>query len=130
MIDEFIHMEAVMTAKISFGQWLKQRRKALDLTREDLAGRIGCAAVTLNKIEADLRRPSRQIAELLAEHLNIPPDERAAFVQFARAEAAESAAPWGTPYQPPTNIPVPPTPLIGRDEDTVAICKRLLSSRL
>jgi predicted ATPase/transcriptional regulator with XRE-family HTH domain len=115
-----------MTAKTSFGQWLKQRRKALDLTREDLAGRIGCAAVTLYKIESDERRPSKQIAALLAEHLNIPPDERAAFIQFARAETVESSVPWGTPFHPPTNLPAQPTLLIGRDEDVAAIHKRLL----
>jgi predicted ATPase/transcriptional regulator with XRE-family HTH domain len=115
-----------MTAKTSFGQWLKQRRKALDLTREDLAGRIGCAAVTLYKIEADERRPSKQIAALLAEHLNIPADERAAFIQFARAEAADSAAPWGTPFHSPSNLPAQTTLLIGRDEDVTAIGKRLL----
>src|SRR5436853_3455353 len=101
--------ETVMTAKTSFGQWLKQRRKVLDLTREDLAGRIGCAVVTLRKIEADERRPSKQIAELLAEFLNIPFHERAAFVRFARAEAVESDAPWGTPFHPRTNLPVQPT---------------------
>lgn len=115
-----------MSSKISFGQWLEQRRKALDLTREDLAGRIGCATVTLYKIEADERRPSKQIAELLAEHLNIAPDERVAFVNFARTEASESSAPWGTPFHAPTNLPTPPTMLIGRDEDVAAIYKQLL----
>jgi predicted ATPase/transcriptional regulator with XRE-family HTH domain len=114
-----------MTAKISFGQWLKQRRKTLDLTREALAQKIGCAVVTLNKIEADERRPSREIAALLAEHLNIPPDERAAFINFARGEAAESTVPWGTPFHPPTNLDAQPTPLIGRDEDVSAVRKRL-----
>ncbi len=115
-----------MTAKMSFGQWLKQRRKVLDLTREDLAGRIGCAVVTLRKIEADERRPSKQIAELLAEFLNIPSHERAAFVRFARAEAVESDAPWGTPFHPPTNLPTQPTLLVGRDEDVATLRKRLL----
>ena len=47
----------------SFGHWLQRRRKALDLTQEELARRVGCAAETLRKIEADARRPSRQIAE-------------------------------------------------------------------
>ena len=98
-----------MTAQTSFGQWLKQRRKALVLTREDLAGRIGCAAVTLYKIESDERRPSKQIAELLAEYLNIPPNERAAFIQFARAETVDSSVPWGTPFHPrPTCLRSPP----------------------
>jgi predicted ATPase/DNA-binding XRE family transcriptional regulator len=120
-----MNAEAGMTDQTSFGQWLKQRRKALDLTREDLSGRIGCAAVTLYKIEADERRPSKQIATLLAEHLNIPPDERAAFVHFARAEGAEDSAPWGTPFHPPTNLAAQPTPLIGRGEDIAALHKRL-----
>src|SRR5690349_21218342 len=72
----------LMTDKDVFGQWLKQRRKALDFTREDLAQRIGCAVVTLKKIEAGERRPSKQIAELLGQHLNIPLDNRVAFVTF------------------------------------------------
>jgi predicted ATPase/DNA-binding CsgD family transcriptional regulator/DNA-binding XRE family transcriptional regulator len=125
MIVTFVIRESVMIAKTSFGQWLKQRRKALDLTREDLAGRVGCAAVTLYKIEVDERRPSKQIAELLAEHLNIVPAERAAFVNFARTELSESAIPWGTPFHPPTNLPAQPTVLIGRDEDVAAVCKQL-----
>src|SRR5258705_10662838 len=125
MIVTFGVKEAVMTTKTSFGQWLKQRRKALDLTREDLARRIGCAAVTLYKIEADERRPSKQIAELLAEHLNIIPDERAAFVNFARTETAESAAPWCTPFHPPRNLPTQPTLLIGRSDYGTAIRKLL-----
>lgn len=115
-----------MTARASFGQWLKQRRKTMDLTREALAGRIGCANVTLKKIEADERRPSRQIAELLAQHLNIPLDERPAFVRFARAGTAEPDSPWDTPFHPPTNLPAQPTPLIGREADVAAIRKRLL----
>jgi predicted ATPase/DNA-binding XRE family transcriptional regulator len=123
-------METVMTANTSFGQWLKQRRKTLDLTREALAQKIGCAVVTLNKIEANERRPSKQIAELLADHLNIPPQERTAFIQFARGEAGESAAPWGTPFHPPTNLTAQPTLLIGRDEDAAAVRKRLHQSRL
>jgi predicted ATPase/transcriptional regulator with XRE-family HTH domain len=116
----------IMTTPISFGQWLKQRRKALDLTREDLAGKIGCAAVTLNKIEADERRPSKQMAELFAEHLNIPPHERSAFVRFARSAPTQDAALWGTGFHPPTNLTVPPTVLIGRDEEVAVIGKRLL----
>src|SRR5215475_2938677 len=104
-----------MTTPLSFGQWLKSRRKTLDLTREDLAQRIGCAVVTLKKIEADERRPSRQMAELLAQHLHIPPDEQSIFIAFARNGTldAPTAAPWGTPFEPPANLLIPPTVLIG-----------------
>jgi transcriptional regulator with XRE-family HTH domain len=56
-----------------FGLWLKRRRKALDLTQDALAQRVGCSLATIQKIEADERRPSRQIAELLAQALEIHP---------------------------------------------------------
>lgn len=115
-----------MTVKLSFGQWLKQRRKALDLTQEGLAQQIGCAKVTLRKIETGERRPSRQIAELLAKYLQISVDKHAAFIQFARDEAGESTPFGDTRFHSPTNLLPQPTLLIGRDEDVVAIRKRLL----
>src|SRR5260221_13836275 len=68
----------------SFGSWLKQRRKALDLTQTDLAEQIGCALTSIQKFEADVRRPSKQITERMADVLAISLDERASFVAFAR----------------------------------------------
>jgi transcriptional regulator with XRE-family HTH domain len=65
---------------------VQQRRKALDLTQADLAEHIGCAVVTIKKIEQDERRPSRQMANLLAEHLLIPSLERDAFLRRARGQ--------------------------------------------
>ena len=41
----------------SFGAWLKRLRKALDLTQEALAETGGCSVATIQKIEADERRP-------------------------------------------------------------------------
>ena len=38
-----------------FGVWLKSRRKALDLRQEDLAELVGCAMMTIQKIEAGER---------------------------------------------------------------------------
>ncbi|MEM7334832.1 MAG: AAA family ATPase [Chloroflexota bacterium] len=73
-----------MTDIVSFGEWVKRRRKLLDLTRNGLAERVGCSPVTINKIERDERRPSVEIAELLAEHLQIPPDQQEEFIQRAR----------------------------------------------
>ena len=84
----------------SFGHWLKRKRKALDLTREQLAERAGYSAATIRKIEDEERRPSVQIAERLAEIFQIPSEERIAFLRFARGdwksaptESVESA-PW------------------------------------
>jgi len=115
----------------SFGRTLKQRRKALDLTREELAERVGCAVETIRKLETGARRPSRQIAERLAEQLRIPPDERAAFVQAARAPRPQETGPEpaGAPVaQPPLmNLPIPATPLIGRAHEVAAVATALAS---
>src|SRR5919202_3881647 len=77
-----------MDERASFGYWLRRRRKALDLTKVELAQRVGCAKVTIQKIELDARRPSREIALQLAQVLAIPPEEQAAFLQCARGERA------------------------------------------
>src|SRR6266545_2385109 len=80
--------EGDMERTASFGYWLRRRRKALDLTQEDLARQVGCAVGTIKKLEGDDRRPSRQFAERLADLLAIPPAERPAFLKAARAELA------------------------------------------
>lgn len=129
-----------MQSDISFGRWLKQRRKALDLTQDDLARQVGCSVVTIRKIEVDERRPSRQIAELLAHHLAILPHERSAFLQFARGDSGsilrllpDAAA--KTPRQNeawhlhkhPTNLERPLTPLIGRTAEVLRL-RQLITS--
>ena len=112
-----------------FHGWLKQRRKALDMTQGELAALVSCSVETLRKIEAGALRPSRQLAELLAEHLEIPVDERETFVHLART-ASRSAEPFRTHSpggaveragQPPTNLHSQPTPFIGRDREVEAV---------
>jgi predicted ATPase/DNA-binding XRE family transcriptional regulator len=102
----------------------------MDLRQEELAERINCSAVTIRKIEAGGRRPSRQIAELLADYFQVPPDERTAFVQFARqvpstptrlSENTLSQAPWRVLYNQLSNIPSEPTDLIGRQQELQAV---------
>ena len=79
-----------------FGSFIRQRRRELDLTQEELARRVGCAAITVRKIEAEAARPSVQIAERLAMALAVPLAERAEFVRRARSvhpDAAETPTP-------------------------------------
>src|SRR5512143_1726657 len=102
----------------SFGNWVRRRRKALDLTQRELARRIGCSASAIIKIESDARRPSQQIAELLAEQLEIRPEQRSLFLKVARREKGNKtleSLPL-TPVRGPgeTALPVAPTPIIGR----------------
>ena len=72
---------------MTFGTWLQQRRKALDLTREELAQRVGCSASLVRKLETDARKPSKQMAQILAEQLQVVPAQHEQFVQFARGAA-------------------------------------------
>jgi predicted ATPase/transcriptional regulator with XRE-family HTH domain len=112
----------------SLGGWLQQRRKALDLTQEALAQRVGCSVATIRKIEADERRPSRQIAELLAQALDIPSADRPAFIKVARGERATdrlAAVPSLTPPHRSNYLPIPPTPLVGREPELAEIARLL-----
>ena len=70
----------------SFGYWLRLKRKALDLPREELAERVGYSAATIRKIEDEERHPSEQVVEHLAEFFQIPSDQRTAFLRFARGD--------------------------------------------
>ena len=94
-----------MSNEESFGRMARERRRALDLTQEELARRVGCAAVTIRKIEYNEIRPSQQIAERLAMALAIPLDDRAEFVRQARAMRPDRVpAPTVTPSPKPEEI--------------------------
>jgi len=98
-----------MNETASFGEWLKRRRSALLLSREELAQQVGCAIVTLRKIEADERRPSQQIAERLATLLELADAERIIFVKVARAELPLDRLPPARPHERTSTAPPAPT---------------------
>ena len=104
-----------MSEQELFGRWVKRRRNRLDLTQRALAAQVGCAAITIRKIEADQLRPSRQVALRLSDALELQPAERTAFAAAARGEHIDHA-------------PLPPllTPLVGREEATAQVFNRLL----
>lgn len=90
---------------------------------------------TIVKIESDERRPSRQVAELLAQHLQIPADQRELFRTVARQERGvdhlefvpHPAEPKADPISPTlrTPLPRPLTSLIGREHELNAILHQL-----
>lgn len=106
----------------SFGYWLRRRRKALDLTQEALGRRVSCSNFTIRKIEADERRPSRQLAERLAAALTLPEDERRAFLDAARGVRATHRLALDAEPVGPTEPREPasahePAPFIGRSKE-------------
>ncbi|MFN8386271.1 MAG: BMP family ABC transporter substrate-binding protein [Anaerolineales bacterium] len=113
-----------MEQEQSFGLYVRQRRREMDLTQEELARRVGCAAITLRKIEADDLRASVQIAERLAMALAIPLEERAGFVRWARSvKPAASDLPPVTP--PPAIEEIGREDLTGRAIRGYALAERI-----
>lgn len=108
-----------MTTEVSFGRWVQRRRQGLGLRTHELAARVAISVHTLRKIEIDERRPSRDVAALLADALRIPAAEREAFIHTARGESLVERL--GDPaHEPAVQRERPPRlqePLIGRDRD-------------
>src|SRR5262249_52302951 len=107
----------------SFGEWLKQRREQLRLTQRELAMTTHCSVAMIKKIEADERRPSLELAKLLALTLKIPEADQEIFVEVACGERPvdfltqspdQVVASPTLPFQAPLSLPKPATPLIGR----------------
>lgn len=116
------------TPVYSFGYWVKRRRKALDLTQRVLAERVGCAVVTLKKIEADERKPSVVMAERLALQLRVPDSLLPQFVGVARGRRPASHLPplafagWAANDR----VPEAPGVLIGREAESGLLTDLLL----
>ena len=128
-----------MDALLTFGPWLKQRRKTLDLTQQALADRAHCSIVTIRKIESSAFTPSKQLAAELAHALEIPTADHKDFIQFARSRFDEKAAaafsnrsatvnrsepvPRSVPATPPARVyrvPASLTSIIGREWEVSA----------
>ncbi|HEU5086880.1 MAG TPA: helix-turn-helix domain-containing protein, partial [Roseiflexaceae bacterium] len=76
-----------MNEPITLGRWMKRLRADLDMTQEALARQVGCAVQTIRTFEIGRRRPSRELAERLADVLQVPPEQRIDFVRAARMPA-------------------------------------------
>lgn len=130
------------TASLPFHEWLKRRRKALDLSVDELSQRAACSPNTLRKLETGDRRPSRELAMRLGLHLQIAPEELPAFLSYARAGSADELPSQILPSVPPAapapaaqvaqvalGRPAPPRPLtrlIGREALVAEVSALLL----
>lgn len=125
-----------MTVTYSFGEWVRQQRKRLRLTQGEVAAQTHCATATIKKIETDQRRPSAELAELLAQALHVPPAQHDIFVQCARGQRPVDALviedqdedaqkPAAHPFRRPTPLPLSATPFIGRAAELAGIADKL-----
>lgn len=126
-------------AEVSFGEWLKRRRKGVGWTQEQLALQINCSTSALRKMEAELRHPSPQIVERLAEIFNVPQEEYKSFLRYARGDwqafpgAELEEAPWHisrvrAPHR--SNLPASTTSFIGREKEQREIIDLIANNRL
>jgi len=118
-------------APVTFGDWIKQRRRVLDLTQSELADRAGCSVFALRKIESGERRPSKQLANLLANSLEISAQVLPRFLKVARGDlnlerldspaAGNMLTPAVQTGIPGSRLPSFPNTLLGREPELAAL---------
>ena len=114
-----------MDHDISFGKLVKEHRIAIGLTQAELSIRVGCATITVRKIEADHLRPSTQIAERLAMALNISQKDHNNFVYLARSALRNTPSPSPIPVPPPLPGEIGEEDLSGRAVRGYALGERI-----
>lgn len=104
---------------------LRQFRRATGLTQHDLAERSGVSARAISDLERGInQRPQRETAVMLAGGLGLQDADRDGFIDAARR-----------PLQEPRPAllslpPMPPKPLLGRDDELRAIESALAGDRV
>src|SRR5688500_16262207 len=119
-----------MQEEISFGVWLRKQRRALDLSRQTFADQVGCAEVTLRRIEAGTLKPSKELANLLLEELGIPQTDRRQWIAFARGTSGFPTISIPLSSKLITNLPAPITTFIGREKEQADVIRLIGKYRL
>jgi predicted ATPase/transcriptional regulator with XRE-family HTH domain len=111
-------------ASTSFGALLRQHRIRAGLTQEALAERAGVSARSLQALERNRAMPRAETVRLLAEALGLDDEARAGLIAASHPELDGPAEPLSGPRRRP-NLPIPPTPLVGREQEVAAACALL-----
>jgi predicted ATPase/DNA-binding XRE family transcriptional regulator len=119
-----------MQEEISFGAWLRKQRRALDLTRQAFADQVGCAEVTVRRIEAGSLKPSKELAGIFLEKLGIPEPEHPQWISFARGLSGFPLLSSPSSNKPITNLPATLTTFIGREKEQLDLIKLITKYRL
>jgi transcriptional regulator with XRE-family HTH domain len=128
-IEKANSVDVDLNFPLFFSDWIKLRRKQLDLTQAELAERACCSVFALRKIEAGERRPSKQLAGMLAKALEIREEDHATFIKVARGELGiekllvldHTSIPLAAPETLKGNLPRLLTPFVGREPELTAL---------
>ena len=113
--------------RVSFGERLRQLREAAGLTREQLAEQAGLTAKGIGALErGERRRPYLRTIQALAGALGLSEEERTTLVTALHSRAGASQV--AIPVSPANMLPVPLTPLVGREQDTAAVERLLIGA--
>lgn len=107
-----------------FGTMLRERRKSVSLTQEELAERAGISARAIADVERGvIRAPRRDTLELLADALELTDQQRDEWRQLRRQLSMRSSG-----DTPAPSLPHPPNQLIGRDREVNALVNLVTQS--
>jgi DNA-binding XRE family transcriptional regulator len=134
-----LQASAAITAT-TFGDLLRRLRKRAGMTQDDLAAATGYSRSLIGALERNDRLPNVELVVetyLPALGLQDEPHLAAQLVQLAaeaRGERPPPALPFTAARAQVTEaaelcIPVPPTGILGRDEEIHHLCNRLLGGR-
>jgi predicted ATPase/DNA-binding XRE family transcriptional regulator len=117
-------MDTTLTA--SFAELLKQYRTAVTLSQEGLAERAGVSPRAISDLERGLHRaPYPDTIRLLADALGLDVEARARLIAAAVRQRLAIPAP-PEPKRAVSGLPVPLTPLLGRERDEESVMDLLM----
>lgn len=105
-----------------FGALLRRFRTLAGLTQESLADRAGISVRAVSDLERGINRtPRADTLELLAAALALAPHDRAALIAAAHPDLGTTSVVTSAPIgaSGSSRLPLPPTPLIGREADVL-----------
>lgn len=115
-----------LTLTVSFAELLKQHRIAAALSQEALAERAGLSTRAISDLERGLHRaPYPHTIRLLAEALGLAADTRARLIAAVVRQRGLPAALPAASGRAVSRLPVPLTPLLGRERDEAAVAQLL-----